>query len=45
MASAWIGFKERLKIPAIAAPMFLVSGPKLVIAAAKAGMAASMGWC
>ena len=41
MASAWIGFKERLKIPAIAAPMFLVSGPKLVIAAAKAGMASA----
>lgn len=41
MASAWIAFKERLRIPAIAAPMFLVSGPKLVIAAAKAGMAAA----
>jgi NAD(P)H-dependent flavin oxidoreductase YrpB (nitropropane dioxygenase family) len=41
MASAWLGFKERLKIPAIAAPMFLVSGPKLVIAAAKAGIAAA----
>lgn len=41
MASAWIAFKERLKIPAIAAPMFLVSGPKLVVATAKAGMAAA----
>jgi nitronate monooxygenase len=41
MASAWLGFKERLKIPAIAAPMFLVSGPKLVIAAAKAGIASA----
>ena len=41
MPSAWLSFKERLKIPAIAAPMFLVSGPKLVIAAAKAGLAAA----
>lgn len=41
MASAWIAFKEKLKIPAIAAPMFLVSGPKLVVATAKAGMAAA----
>lgn len=41
MPSAWLSFKERLKIPAIAAPMFLVSGPKLVIAAAKAGMASA----
>lgn len=41
MSSAWLAFKERLKVPAIAAPMFLVSGPQLVIAAAKAGMAAA----
>jgi nitronate monooxygenase len=41
MASAWLSFKERLAIPAIAAPMFLVSGPKLVTAVAKAGMAAA----
>ena len=41
MASAWIAFKEKLNIPAIAAPMFLVSGPKLVVAAAKAGIAAA----
>lgn len=41
MSSAWLAFKERLKVPAIAAPMFLVSGPKLVIAAAKAGMGAA----
>ena len=41
MASAWLAFKERLTIPAIAAPMFLVSGPKLVTAVAKAGMAAA----
>ena len=41
MASSWIAFRERLKIPAIAAPMFLVSGPQLVIAAAKAGVAAA----
>ncbi|MCB2109080.1 MAG: nitronate monooxygenase [Rhodobacteraceae bacterium] len=30
--------KARLALPAIAAPMFLVSGPELVIAACKAGM-------
>ena len=41
MTSAWIAFKEKLKIPAIAAPMFLVSGPKLVVATAKAGIAAA----
>lgn len=41
MQSTWLSFKERLTIPAIAAPMFLVSGPKLTIAVAKAGMAAS----
>ena len=34
-------FADRLKVPAIAAPMFLVSGPDLVIAACKAGMAAA----
>lgn len=33
--------KARLRVPAIAAPMFLVSGPDLVIAACKAGIAAS----
>ena len=41
MSSAWLSFKERLTIPAIAAPMFLVSGPKLTVAVAKAGMAAA----
>ena len=41
MPSAWLSFKERLTIPAIAAPMFLVSGPKLTVAVAKAGMAAA----
>lgn len=34
-------FADRLKVPAIAAPMFLVSGPDLVVAACKAGMAAA----
>jgi nitronate monooxygenase len=33
--------KARCALPAIVAPMFLVSGPKLVIAACKAGMPAS----
>lgn len=32
-------FKSRLSVPAIAAPMFLVSGPELVLAACKAGVA------
>lgn len=31
-------FEGRLRLPAIAAPMFLVSGPELVIAACKAGV-------
>ncbi len=30
--------KQRLRLPAIAAPMFLISGPELVIAACRAGM-------
>lgn len=34
-------FTDRLRVPAIAAPMFLVSGPALVKATARAGMAAS----
>lgn len=34
-------FQGRLAVPAIAAPMFLVSGPDLVINACKAGIAAS----
>lgn len=34
-------FQGRLVVPAIAAPMFLVSGPDLVINACKAGIAAS----
>lgn len=34
-------FAGRLKVPAIAAPMFLVSGPELVLAACRAGMAAA----
>ena len=32
------GLRERLRLPAIAAPMFLVSGPDLVTAACKAGI-------
>lgn len=34
-------FRGRLRVPAIAAPMFLVSGPELVIATCRAGMAAA----
>lgn len=34
-------FRDTLKLPAIAAPMFLVSGPQLVIDACKAGIAGS----
>ncbi|MDQ8020314.1 MAG: nitronate monooxygenase [Moraxellaceae bacterium] len=34
-------FQGRLRIPAIAAPMFLVSGPELVIATCTAGVAGS----
>lgn len=34
-------FKSTLRLPAIAAPMFLVSGPELVIAACRAGVAGS----
>lgn len=33
--------KSRLRIPAIAAPMFLVSGPELVLAACRAGIVGS----
>lgn len=32
-------FRGRMRVPAIAAPMFLVSGPELVIGACKAGVA------
>ncbi len=32
-------FQGRLRVPAIAAPMFLVSGPELVLAACQAGVA------
>lgn len=39
--SRFRAFAERLKVPAIAAPMFLVSGPELVVSCAKAGMAAA----
>lgn len=34
-------FRGRLRVPAIAAPMFLVSGPQLVGATCKAGVAAA----
>ena len=34
-------FRGRMRVPAIAAPMFLVSGPQLVIATCKAGVAAA----
>jgi nitronate monooxygenase len=34
-------FRGRMRLPVIAAPMFLVSGPQLVIEACKAGAAAS----
>lgn len=32
------GLMKNLRIPAVAAPMFLVSGPEMVVAAARAGM-------
>ena len=32
------GIKSRLSIPAFAAPMFIISGPDLVIEACKAGV-------
>jgi nitronate monooxygenase len=31
-------FQGRLSLPAVAAPMFLVSGPEIVIAACRAGV-------
>lgn len=39
--SGFGAFTARLKVPAIAAPMFLVSGPDLVRSTARAGMAAA----
>ena len=33
--------RDRLRLPLIAAPMFLVSGPDLVVAAGKAGIVGS----
>jgi nitronate monooxygenase len=39
--SRFEAFAGRLKVPAIAAPMFLVSGPELVLAVCRAGMAAA----
>ena len=38
MSSKLDAIKSRMVLPAIAAPMFLVSGPEMVIAAAKAGI-------
>jgi nitronate monooxygenase len=35
-------FRNALRLPAIAAPMFLVSGPELVIASCRAGVAGSL---
>ncbi len=35
-------FRNRLNVPVIAAPMFLVSGPELVIGACQAGVAAAL---
>ncbi|ANQ86989.1 NAD(P)H-dependent flavin oxidoreductase [Azoarcus olearius] len=35
-------FRGRLRVPAIAAPMFLVSGPELVIECCRAGVAGSL---
>lgn len=40
-SSAASALKARLRLPAIAAPMFLVSGPELVQAARRAGLMAS----
>jgi nitronate monooxygenase len=34
-------FRGRMSVPIVAAPMFLVSGPQLVIGACKAGVAAA----
>ena len=39
--AAWHTITHGLKLPAIAAPMFLVSGPEMVIAACKAGIIGS----
>lgn len=36
--------RSRLVLPAICAPMMLVSGPELVLAACRAGLAASLPW-
>jgi nitronate monooxygenase len=38
VASKIVAIKRRMALPAVAAPMFLVSGPDLVIAACKAGV-------
>ena len=39
--AAWQHITHNMKLPAIAAPMFLVSGPDMVIAACKAGIIGS----
>ncbi|MEI6667080.1 MAG: nitronate monooxygenase [Acidobacteriota bacterium] len=41
VASRVAALKARLAVPVIAAPMFLVSGPELVVAACKAGVVGS----
>lgn len=38
MSTKVSALKQRLRLPAIAAPMFLISGPDLVLAACRAGM-------
>ena len=38
LATKIINIKSRLSVPAIAAPMFIISGPDLVIEACKAGV-------
>jgi len=38
-------FRNRLNVPVIAAHMFLVSGPELVIGACQAGVAAALRPC
>jgi len=38
MSTAAARLKQRLRLPAIAAPMFLISGPELVISACQAGI-------
>lgn len=41
MSGLPVGLRKNLRIPAIAAPMFLVSGPEMVVAAARSGIIGS----